>query len=205
MNFFKTSTLLIVGLMSVTSYSTEKFRTNGISKGGTHFPALATVVMNTNGPVLEFGCGDYSTPLLHALCAPKKRLLVSTDTDKYWIALFLDLECEWHKFVHVDAYGTANDPRNTWLHSVNAQEWDKVGHEAHWSVVFVDHAPGSRRPVEVARLRNNADVFIVHDSEDPRYGWEPLLSTFKYKYVYDRYNVTTTIVSDTIDITQWFK
>jgi hypothetical protein len=47
-------------------------------------------------------------------------------------------------------------------------------------------------------------VFVVHDTEDSRYNFEPLLSTFKYKYVDTRYVLTTTVVSDTIDVTKFF-
>lgn len=195
--------LLLSAINSSFPYGPTKLRRDGLPSGGTHYPALAAVVVNTSGPVLEMGCGDFSTPFLHSLCAPTKRLLVSTDVDKLWISLFLDLECNWHKFIHVNAYAT-NDHRNNWLHCIDSDAWNVIGLETHWSVVFIDHTPGSRRPVDVARLRKNTDIFVVHDTEDPRYGWEPLLSSFKYKYVYDRYSVTTTIVSDTIDVTQFF-
>jgi hypothetical protein len=55
---------------------------------GTHIAPLLTAVLATDGPVLELGCGDFSTPLLHAICAKQNRLLVSTDTDKAWLELF---------------------------------------------------------------------------------------------------------------------
>jgi len=42
---------------------------------GTHQVPLITVVVNTKGPILELGCGDFSTPILHALCTAEKRLL----------------------------------------------------------------------------------------------------------------------------------
>ena len=33
----------------------------------TRQPLLALAVAQTDGPILELGCGHYSTPLLHAL------------------------------------------------------------------------------------------------------------------------------------------
>lgn len=195
--------LLTVSLIDFTLISAQKLR-HGIASGGTHFPALATVVVNTQGPVLEMGCGDYSTPLLHALCAPNKRLLVSTDVDKGWISLFLDLRRSWHRFVHVPAY-EQYDARNDWLYSVGMDAWNSIGLDTHWSVVLIDHTPGLQRAVDIERLRNNTDIFVVHDTEDSRYGYEAILATFKYKYVYDRYSVTTTIVSDVIDVANFFE
>jgi len=195
--------LLVLASLTTSAAPAQKYR-KGIAAGGTHFPVLATMVINTSGPVLEMGCGDYSTPLLHALCAPQKRLLVSTDVDKQWISHFLDLECDWHKFIHVHAYET-KDPRNDWYYCADHDAWKVVGGDTHWSVVLIDHTPGMQRVLDIVRLRNNTDIFVVHDSEDPRYGYEPVLNTFKYKYVYDRYNITTTVVSDVIDVAHYFK
>lgn len=166
---------------------------------GTHMVPLATVVAHTSGPVLELGCGDFSTPLLHAICSVNKRLLVSTDTDKKWLSLFLDLENEWHKFIYVPVY---TDDLNA---NPQPKKWDTIGTDVHWAVVLVDHRPGERRIEDVQRLRSHTDIFVVHDTQQPTYGYEPILSTFKYKYIYERYTTTTTLVSDTIDIAALFE
>jgi hypothetical protein len=192
-------TLLIVGCLN--AYTPLR---QGIANHGTHFPALATIVANTQGPILEMGCGDYSTPLLHALCAPTQRFLVSTDADPRWVLLFLDYQRSWHRFQFVPAY-EQHDGRNTLWYSVGQNAWDAVGNDVHWSIVLVDQSPGLRRVIDIERLRSHTDIFIVHDTQDSGYGYEPLLSSFKYKYVYDRYHITTTIVSDTIDIGLFFE
>lgn len=182
----------------------EKFR-QGIAPYGTHFPVLASVVANTTGPILELGCGDYSTPMLHALCAPTQRQLASTDVSKEWLTLFVDLERNWHLFFYVPAYEPCDERCNI-LYAPNQDVWNTLLLETvHWSIVLVDHSPGSRRPIEIERLRKNTDIFVVHDTEDDRYGYEPLLSSFKYKYVYERYHVLTTVVSDTIDINKFIE
>ncbi len=46
---------------------------------GTHIVPLMTAVMNTTGSILEFGIGEYSTPLLHGISAITKRYLISAD------------------------------------------------------------------------------------------------------------------------------
>ncbi|MDB2614445.1 hypothetical protein N9Y92_04750, partial [Chlamydiales bacterium] len=165
---------------------------------GTHMVPLMTVVLNTKGPVLEMGCGDYSTPLLHSLCSVEKRLLLSTETDLKWMNLYVDLENSWHHFQYVPCY------EDDWEVNPKPRLWDHVGKKMHWGVVFVDHRPGERRIEDVTRLRNQADVIVVHDTEQSTYRYEPVLSTFKYRYVYERYATQTTIVSDTIDVSLFF-
>ncbi len=166
---------------------------------GTHMAPLLTVVSNTSGPILEMGSGDFSTPLLHAVCSAKKRLLFTTDTDRSWLNNFVDLENDWHTFKYVPVYD------DDWQLNPHPELWDEVGANTHWSVVLIDHRPGERRIQDVVRLRNNADVFVVHDSQQPSYGYDAVLNTFKYKYVYERYTTQTTIVSDSIDIATFFK
>jgi hypothetical protein len=176
----------------------------GINPYGTHFPVLATVVAHTTGPVLELGCGDYSTPMLHGLCAPTKRMLVSTDASKTWLDLFIDMHCDWHTFIYVPAYGPQSNKNNT-MFSPEQDAWDAIGSDTHWSVVFVDHHPALRRVIDIERLRSHTDIFIVHDTEDHLYGYDKVLKTFKYVYEYRRYHVTTTVVSDTIDVAKFFE
>jgi hypothetical protein len=165
---------------------------------GTHMEPLLTVAAHTSGPILELGCGDYSTPLLHALCKKEQRKLVSVDTDKKWLSYFLDLERAWHTFLYVPVY------EDDWSVNPKPYLWDYVGKNVQWSVVLIDHRPGERRVEDIARLRPETDIFVVHDTNQPTYNYEQLLSTFRYKYVYRRYSIQTTVVSDTIDVTQFF-
>lgn len=50
-------------------------------KHSTHLAVLMEAVRRTAGPVLELGVGLYSTPVLHWLCYPTNRRLVSYDSD----------------------------------------------------------------------------------------------------------------------------
>jgi len=158
------------------------------SSYGTHMAPLITAVMNTDGPILEMGCGDFSTPLLHAICAEKNRFLLSAETDEAWMNFFLDLERDWHQFCYVNS----------------EEDCDKVGADVHWSVVLIDHAPAERRIVDIKRLRKNTDIFVVHDTEQRGYNYKKILPSFKYKFTYKRYSKTTTLVSDTVDVAAFF-
>jgi hypothetical protein len=174
-------------------------RTLGDPDYGTHMAPLLTVIARTDGPILEMGCGDYSTPLLHALCAPTNRYLMTTDTDRNWLSLFLDLKTDWHNFDYVPVY------EDDWELNPEPREWNRIGTDRHWSVILIDHRPGERRVVDIVRLRPYTDIFVVHDTQQRTYGYEPVLSTFKYKYVYTRYTTQTTVVSDTIDVESFFE
>ena len=143
---------------------------------GTHFPVLAACVHRTQGPVLELGAGDYSTPLLHLLC--KGRTLVTVESNPEWLKLFKDTENENHKLILVKNYDEA-----------------KIIDEVNWDVALVDHAPGPRRVTEIKRLQNRARFIIVHDTDDPGYHYEPVLATFKYRFDYKRWRRWVAVVS----------
>lgn len=169
------------------------------SSYGTHMACLVAAAVHTDGPILEMGAGDYSTPLLHSVCSKNERYLLSTDTDQKWLSYFTDMENDWHKFKYVKVY------EDDWEINPQPNEWDAIGGDRHWSVVFIDHRPGERRVIDIARLRNNTEIFVVHDTEQSEYYYEPLLSSFRYKYVDKRYTTQTTVVSDTIDVRKFFK
>jgi hypothetical protein len=198
-----TGEILLAGVSEVQiSFKPEAFnkptRRKLDSNYGTHMTSLITVASNTTGPILEMGAGDYSTPLLHAVCSKDKRYLLSTDTDQGWLSLFTDLENDWHKFQYVNVY------EDDWSINPKPHLWDAIGGDTHWAMVFIDHRPGERRIVDVERLRNNTDIFVIHDTETEGYGYEPVLSSFKYKYVDTRYATQTTVVSDTINVREFF-
>jgi hypothetical protein len=154
---------------------------------------LLTVVAHTEGPILELGCGDYSTTLLHAVCSATQRFLLTAETDMKWMNLFMDLQTPWHQFIYVP------------ISKKNADAWDLIGNDKEWGVVFIDHAPVERRVTDILRLRARTKVFVAHDTNRSCYKYEPVLGSFKYRYVYTRYERQTTIVSDVIDVSTFFE
>jgi hypothetical protein len=158
---------------------------------GTHQAPLATAVMNTTGGVLELGMGDFSTPLLHALCTTKtkSRPLHSVENNPKWYSYFIDLQNSTHTLFLV---------KDVLEYCTTAA--------MHWSVAFIDHQPSAQRKecLKVLRDLKKADVFVLHDAERKNY-YEDIPSTFKYQYLYDRYRVQTLVLSDTIDVREWFK
>lgn len=157
----------------------------------THIPILAKCVSLFGGNVLEFGIGIGSSPLL---CAMVDGELCSFESDKSWLNMMksgVHAKNLWSKSNHV-------------LHLVQPTEWDSVygliDWKKKWSIAFIDHAPGERRVVDIVKLKDLVDVIVYHDSEAPCYGWEALDGHFRWKYVYTSFEVTTTVVSNRIDL-----
>ena len=173
-------------------------RVLGSAAYGTHMAPLFTAVTHTTGPILELGCGDYSTPLLHALCSKTHRFLLSTDTDKKWLNLFMDLERPWHHFAYVPVY------EDDWERNPKPYLWDNIGADMRWGVVLVDHRPGERRAVDIKRLKDQADILVVHDAQEAGYNYASIMNDFRYKYVYKRYSTQTLILSNVIDVAALF-
>ncbi len=145
---------------------------------GTHLYALAGIVAmaEPGGRVVEFGMGDYSTPLLSMLCETRGLWLRSLEREMAWLSRFEDLATPAHEIVHVP-------------------DWNLAPIEGRWEVAFIDHEPGHRRRVELERMREAARWIVIHDSEEPEYGLESVLARFRYRYDYARVRPCTTIVS----------
>lgn len=146
----------------------------------THLPLLTAAVAHTDGPVLELGCGAFSTPLLHALCSDG-RPLVSYEADRPWYDQFKSFHRGAHQVLPVD-------------------DWDKLPLDFDWAVAFVDHAPAARRAIDIKRLKPWARLIVVHDTEHRLYDLEPVLSTFKHRREWRAYAPWTSVVSDVDDL-----
>jgi predicted O-methyltransferase YrrM len=150
---------------------------------GSFLPVLIKLISETTGPIIELGVGFCSTPFLHWACYHNKRRLVSYENNP-----------EYYNF----AMSWKDD-----FHSVNCiTDWDLVSLSEPWDVAFVDHSPGSRRGIEVARLLH-ANYVIVHDSENvhmAKQGLDRVFKLFKYRYKYDAAYPATSIWSNKHDV-----
>lgn len=69
----------------------------------THLEALAEALASSEGPVLELGCGDYSTPLIAAVTRQQARRFLVQAADAAWCARFSDMaevqRVDWARWV----------------------------------------------------------------------------------------------------------
>lgn len=149
----------------------------------THVPALIACLEGTCGPVLEVGVGIWSTPILHAACAPGARRLVSLEANPGWLSRFVPLQSETHA---VRRLGTWDEAPAL----VTAPEL--LGANESWAVAFVDHGQAPRGPV-VAALRGRAELVVMHDSECHYCGYGPALAAYDWAYTHTHSPTWTTV------------
>lgn len=145
---------------------------------GSHVPALAAAVANTTGNMLELGCGDYSTPLIHALRG--ERFVLSAEHDAKWLERFANLH---QPGAH---------------HVIPVPDWDAFlvsqgVAERPWGLIICDHAPGDRRAPDLRALANLGEVVLAHDTDASCYGWGDVWRVFSWVYTYQRWETWTTI------------
>lgn len=130
-----------------------------------HLPLLIKMVTQTIGNVLECGTGLFSTPVLHWLCVPDKRTLVSYESDKEFYNIAKQYSDEFHIISYV-------------------KDWDDIEIEKPWDVVFIDHDAG-RRNIEARRVSNYAKFVIIHDTcgrDEKHYHYKEVYPLYKYQY-----------------------
>lgn len=148
-------------------------------------PLLWLALEATDGDVIEMGMGIGSTKVLHEYCESKLRMLYSYD--------------------NAAQYFNENKKFESQLHKVTLVEnWDIVN-EQHKNpdVVFIDHAPGERRHIDLELFANKAKIIVIHDSEPEATGYmlDKVWHLFKYRKDFETKAAWATMVSNQIDIT----
>ena len=152
---------------------------------GSHLPALIKCLSITDGPVLEMGTGFNSTPVMHWMCASKKRRLLSLENEPTQHAQFAYFGNEWHEVALVS-------------------DWDAAPIEQPWDVALIDHHPGERRKFDAKRLAPFAKYVILHDCDgrdDHKYLYSQIYPFFKWRAHYGLYRPQTMVLSNSVDLT----
>lgn len=142
------------------------------------------IVQMTEGPILELGGGTFSTPYLHWMCFPNRKLYTFENERDFFYPHIEQYKADFHEVIFVE-------------------DWDKIDISGHWSVVLVDHHPNERRKVEITRLANSADYIVVHDTEgrhDHKYRYSEIYHLFKYRYDFQKAYPFTTVLSNFKDL-----
>ncbi len=157
-----------------------------------HQRLLLGAALRTQGPLLELGVGWYSTPLLHEIAVTQGRPLLTVDNNQDWLAQFLCLQNDWHTLDLVGWWG-------------ELYELPRFRKIERWGLVFVDQGQPIEREYAVRGLLDQADVFVLHDTEEAfAYGYSRTLPMFKWKFEDRTHKVHTTVASNTIDVMKWF-
>lgn len=149
-----------------------------------HRPLLWAALEATTGLVVEMGCGYGSTPFLFEYCQERNRKLVSYENNQEWY----------------------DKMKGQYPHIEFTKNWDFVPLRPTPSVLFIDHAPGERRKVDLYRFSDVAKIIVVHDSEpaaDHGYKMRATLKRFKYLIDYETDGAWASAVSNFMDVTKW--
>lgn len=144
-----------------------------INPWATHLPVLLAACAATRGTVLECGCGHNSTVILHSICAPEERELITLESDIDWLDKFRDLGSGWHHLRHVE-------------------NWRDPPLPLACAVAFIDHGQAPRGPL-VARVREIAKYVVMHDSECHYCGYAEPLKAFDWCWTMKKYETWTSI------------
>jgi len=155
-----------------------------------HRPLLWLALESTSGNVVELGVGKGSTEQLHKYCEARQRRLYSYENNARWFENFKKYRSHIHEVSLI-------------------QKWDVVD-QSHGQVdvVFIDHAPGERRHVDVERFKDKAKIIVCHDTEpssDHGYQFSKVFPLFKYRVDFKSNAAWATAVSNHIDVSKWVK
>ena len=165
---------------------------------GTHQPVLYQAIQQTecskhpmaSMPILELGCGLFSTELIQKFAGTRK--IVSVDSDEAWL----------------DQYKAAYQNDNHEFKLLNFNEMQMSGC---YSVVFVDQGCWQSRADSLRHYSASAFFVVLHDSDYlPRelgvdfsklyYYHKTFMPLQPYPYVT---GPPTTILSNFVDVTSW--
>jgi len=165
---------------------------------GSHVIFLSASAWVTDGAILEMGSGWFSTPMFHRLSNVQNRYVLTSDLNYEWLAKFILFSSASHELYLVNSKKAG--AKNNSIHEVKA--WEDIGHQQnHWGLIFIDQSPASQRHKDLKRLRDRADILVVHDTEPGQerlYRIQEVIKTFKYRTTLgkDWSNIFTDVVSD---------
>lgn len=155
----------------------------------THLPVLRHLLSKTDGPILELGMGLFSTKLFHE----SGRTIVSMENILPWLEKFKPMHSALHSLVYIPS----------WVDFLSSSPYAKM----QWDIVFVDFGGGKtqqvlRGPIALG-MRDMAKYVVCHDTEVIRwqYSYRDTLPQFKYRFDYKKYKNWTSVLSDSVDVT----
>ena len=116
----------------------------------THQPVLLRALKLSIGPVLELGCGEGSTNLIHRYCSRHGRSIVTVEHDISWMSRYTDkFTSEQHEFIHTTNWNDA-------IEKLSSRSW---------GLVFIDQGDWNARKESFKRLKDCADYIVLHDCD----------------------------------------
>jgi len=144
-----------------------------------HRVLLWEALKMTTGKIIEFGSGYGSTPQLGKFAQDTDRSFATYDANNEWAS-------------KMDSVFVPNN------------DWDSID-AADASVLFLDHAPGERREIDLAKYKDIDGIIVIHDSEpaaDHGYQMRQHFDKFKYIVEVQTIGAWATMLSNSYDVTE---
>lgn len=144
-----------------------------------HLPVTMALLRATDGPVVELGCGIYSTPVMHWECEENGREMTSYEAHPDWCHKFKRFNRGRHRVIKVDSY----------------EDLDLSGPV---SLALVDHTGTHRRYRQALRLAH-ADFVVIHDAAramGSRVQRSKMRNAFEHRFRYSKFHPETLILSN---------
>lgn len=151
----------------------------------THQPVTALALRMTGElfpsmPILECGCGDYSSPLIWALKGKRRHIIYSADP--LWSARFEGMA----DVVYVPLAGP--------------KKWNDVAWPSGWGLALMDSEESvANRIRHIPALLDAAKVVVMHDAR------EDMIPEARHSAAFTVYRPWTWIGSNEVDVAAWFR
>lgn len=139
----------------------------------THLEALVMAIASTTGPILEMGCGDYSTPLLAAAARAQGRRFLVQSSDPEWSGRFHDLA------------------------NVELVDWAAWQPQGAWGLVLLDNEESTAGRLDrLGQLRGHAGMVVMHDADGAmtRPSWGQRTGEWGSMRLFSRYRPWTAVL-----------
>ena len=137
------------------------------------------MTLTSKGPILEMGCGDYSTPILAMLASVMDRQFLVQASNEEWASRFMeevDLQLvDW----------------TVWEPPKSSQE------DGRWGLVFLDSEEAVRDRIKrLPALSAICDVVVMHDANVARKNpdWNDCIRDYKEVRFYHRHVPWTAVL-----------
>lgn len=164
----------------------------GYENWDSYKPLLWEGLELSTGIIIEMGAGKGSTKLIHEYAKQSEQEVFSYENDYEW----------WKTVSHLD--NPKENRHVSWI-----TNWDTVYSNHHFGedigLIFIDHAPGERRKVDIALFANKAQIIVAHDTEpaaDYGYQMRAEIAKFKYWRDFETDGAWSSIMSNFIDVTK---
>ena len=153
--------------------------------------AVQSGILWPGSPLLELGCGEYSTPPLAAICRAQCRRMLVTASDSDWL----------QRFEFLRKYNSSLQ-----LHLIPKEEWPRTDFASDFGMALIDNEQFVKDRMRLAtRLAARCKVVVLHDAEFPdQESWQPMKRHFRHCLMRDRLRPNTAIFSNFIDPARWF-